>query len=109
MSRISAAKARQNPEKAAKIRMRKRGGGAGLTVEQFEKMFDEQGRACAICQSEHAGGSAGWNIDHCHKTRKVRFILCCHCNRGLGAFKDNPETMRKAATLIEDFYDNKRA
>jgi hypothetical protein len=106
-SRRSAAKARQDPEKMAKIRMRKRGDGAGLTVEQFEKLFDEQGRLCAICQSKQPGGSVGWNIDHCHKTRKVRFILCCHCNRGLGAFKDDPETMRKAAALLEGFYDNK--
>lgn len=87
--------------------MRRRGGRAGLSVAQFEKMFAEQGHSCAICQSEHPGVYLGWHLDHCHKTRKVRFILCCHCNWGIGAFKDNPETMRKAAALLEDFYDNK--
>lgn len=89
--------------------MRRRGGRAGISVAQFEKMFAEQDYSCAICRAKRPGVPLGWHLDHCHKTRKVRFILCCHCNRGLGAFKDNPETMRKAATLIEDFYDNKRA
>jgi len=95
------AKRLADPEMRKTIQARKRGGGARLTPEQIEEIFQSQGRVCAICGSDHAGSKGGWNLDHCHKTGRVRFILCAHCNRGLGAFKDNPETMRKAADMIE--------
>ena len=102
--REQAALARQNPEKRARINMRKRGGGAGMTPDAFDALFDAQGRKCAICEVTEPSNKTGpttWNLDHCHKTGQVRFILCCHCNRGLGAFRDNPEFMRRAAELLE--------
>lgn len=74
----------------------------GMTPEQWQAMFNGQGCKCAICGTTEPQSKNGWNTDHCHKTGKVRFILCAHCNRGLGAFKDNPEIMRKAATMIEE-------
>jgi hypothetical protein len=73
----------------------------GLTPDEWQGMFEGQGCRCAICGSDQPNAKAGWNTDHCHKTGHVRFILCAHCNRGLGAFKDNPEIMRKAADMIE--------
>jgi hypothetical protein len=74
----------------------------GLTPESWQDMFEAQGCKCAICESTDAGAKAGWNTDHCHKSGRVRFILCAHCNRGLGAFKDNPDVMRRAARMLED-------
>lgn len=108
ITRKSAAKARLDPEKRAKINMRKRADGAGLSIEEFNILFDSQGNKCAICGATEPGGikTVGWNVDHCHQTSKVRFILCCHCNRGLGAFRDDPEIMRRAADLIEEFKRN---
>ncbi len=103
-ARAVAARARQDEEKRAKINMRKRAGGAGITAEQFAKMLSDQGGVCAICRtdepSKHAGAK-GWNIDHCHKTRKVRFILCNACNRGLAAFRDNSMNLMRAASLLQ--------
>jgi len=104
--RKSAAKARQDPERRALINMRKRAAGARMTPEAFAALLVAQGGVCAICgtgEPESRTGSQGWNIDHCHKTRSVRFILCGPCNRGLGAFCDDPIRMRKAADLIEAY------
>lgn len=95
------------PEFRKKRNMRKRAGDAKLTPEQFEQMFEAQGKKCAICSATEPGSKVGWNIDHCHKTKAVRFILCAHCNRGLGAFRDNPDIMRKAADMIEIFYSGR--
>ena len=95
------AKRLADPKLKLIIQSRKRGGGAGLSPEQIETIFKFQGCVCAICGSDKSGSKAGWNLDHCHQTGKVRFILCAHCNRGLGAFKDNPTIMRKAADMIE--------
>lgn len=101
-NRILAAKRLSDPEQRAKINMAKRGGGARMTQEQFETLFVSQGYACAICKSTDPRHKNGWNIDHCHKTNQVRFILCPHCNRGLGAFRDNPQWLRKAADMLEE-------
>lgn len=76
----------------------------GITIEDRDALFERQGRRCAICETTDPGAKAGWNTDHCHSTGAVRFILCAHCNRGLGAFKDNPAVMRKAADMLETFY-----
>jgi hypothetical protein len=86
--------------------LKKRANGVGITKNQWEKMFDSQGRVCAICRSEISGHKKGWQLDHCHKTKKVRFILCTHCNRGLGGFRDSPELLRRAANALEAFNKN---
>jgi hypothetical protein len=106
VSRKSAAKAREDPVKRERINMRKRAGGIGFTVEEFKGMLDKQGKKCYICKSDNPGSKSGWNIDHCHRINKVRFILCAHCNRGLGAFKDSSSIMRAAADAIDEFYSN---
>ena len=92
---------RADPVKRAKINARKRAGGAGLSLEEIEAILTSQGGCCAICRSPSPGSKAGWNLDHCHRTNSVRFVLCAHCNRGLGAFRDSPEIMRRAAAMIE--------
>jgi hypothetical protein len=102
LSRECAAKARRDPVRRAKINMRKRGNDAGLTIEEFDELLASQNDVCAICETDDPG-KQGWNVDHCHNTGVVRFILCPECNRGLGAFRDNPAFMRKAANLIERF------
>lgn len=98
--RLHQAKRRADPDELLKIQSRKRAGGAGLTPDQLEAMFQAQGCVCAICGSDTPGSKNGWNVDHCHKTNHVRFVLCAHCNRGLGAFRDNPAWMRKAADML---------
>lgn len=97
--------ARKNadPDKKRRTRLK---ANYGMTPEQWQAMFNAQGCKCAICESTDAGSKAGWNTDHCHKSGRVRFILCAHCNRGLGAFKDNPDVMRKAAKMLEELADN---
>ena len=102
--RVQAAKRRKDPKQRAIINMRKRGGGAGLDSLAFAFILKKQKGRCAICGTKKPAnetGSKGWNVDHCHKTKKVRFILCHNCNRGLGAFKDSPQLMRRAASLLE--------
>jgi len=91
------AKYRVDPERYALIQSRKRAGGAGLTPEEIEKISKNQNHLCAICSDP-----APTDLDHCHKTGQVRWLLCKHCNRGLGAFRDNPEWLEKAASMIRN-------
>ncbi len=106
MQREYQARNRADPQKNHEIKARKRAGGARLSADELEALFQAQGCVCAICGTSDPGSKIGWNVDHCHATGKVRFVLCAHCNRGLGAFRDRPDIMRKAADMIEIFNKN---
>lgn len=41
-------------------------------------------------------------IDHCHKTKNVRGLLCQACNMAIGLLKDNPETAVKIAAYLKN-------
>ena len=90
-------KCRADPEKRDKINARKRADGAGLTPEEITIIRDKQSNKCAICDSPDPT-----DLDHCHTTKRIRWLLCKHCNRGLGAFRDSPELLRKAARMLEE-------
>lgn len=71
----------------------------GLTNLAWEAMFEGQGRACAICRD--GSESMGWNVDHDHKSGKVRGILCGRCNTALGLLRDSPDLCIDAAMYLE--------
>lgn len=71
-----------------------------LTPEQWEKIFLNQGRICAICKSPEPTTKHGWHVDHCHSTKKIRGILCHSCNTAIGLLKDNPVILRSAITYL---------
>jgi len=56
----------------------------GITTEQYEKMLSSQNGVCFICLKVQGDGKRKLAIDHCHKTGKVRGLLCCKCNGNLG-------------------------
>jgi DNA-directed RNA polymerase subunit RPC12/RpoP len=61
----------------------------GLNPQQYELMIQEQNGLCAICGKPNTVGGKLF-IDHNHITKKVRGLLCHHCNSALGyLFADN--------------------
>ena len=71
----------------------------GLTIEERDALFASQDGLCAICGTDTPEGN-GWHIDHDHKTKRVRGILCTRCNTVLGMAKDNIETLRAAIEYL---------
>lgn len=64
----------------------------GLTVADFDRMFADQGGVCAICKEPET--RSRWYtlaVDHCHKTGRVRGLLCNRCNAAIGMLRDRPE------------------
>jgi hypothetical protein len=70
-----------------------------LSSEEYERMLDEQKSLCAICKQPD---TVKLCVDHCHRTNKIRKLLCRSCNYGLGCFKDNPELCINAAKYLND-------
>lgn len=71
----------------------------GLTLEDFNRMLEEQGGACAIC---HKKSSEVLRVDHCHTTGRVRKLLCGPCNTLLGVAFENSDTLRSAIKYLEE-------
>lgn len=73
----------------------------GITPEKYDEMLVAQGGLCKICRGSDNGPWGKLAVDHCHKTGRVRGLLCAKCNKGLGQFNDNPELIRLAAAYLD--------
>ena len=71
-----------------------------LTVDEYDKMLENQQGKCAICRCDRKIQKRNFAVDHCHATGKIRGILCGNCNSGLGFFKDNPQSLTNALTYL---------
>lgn len=71
-----------------------------LSIEKYNEMLSEQNNKCAICSYEFGQKSGDTYVDHCHTTKKVRGLLCQHCNSGLGYFKDSNNNLKNAINYL---------
>jgi len=53
-------------------------------------------KSCELC-----GRDDQLVVDHDHIKNKYRGLLCNHCNRGLGHFRDDPEILFKAIQYLQ--------
>jgi hypothetical protein len=72
----------------------------GITLTRYNEMLEEQGGKCALCNEECSTGRT-LAIDHCHKTGKVRGLLCAECNTAL-ARVEIPGWAKKAVAYIKE-------
>jgi len=79
----------------------------GITLEDYEKMLEEQCGGCKICGKTEEQEGRRLAIDHCHSSGKVRGILCSNCNQAIGLLNDDAEVIEKAAEYIK--YSNANA
>lgn len=72
----------------------------GITEAEYLNLLSIQGNVCAICK-EPPKENRNLDIDHCHRTNKVRGLLCNNCNRGLGHMKDSIERLETAIKYLK--------
>ena len=78
----------------------------GLDVRQYAKMLGAQEGLCAICLREEPALNSKTKqrmslaVDHCHKTGKVRGLLCSRCNRMLGLAGDKVHILKSAINYL---------
>ena len=118
------AKHRNTPEFRAKVRADRASGKTlaaerrkklranyGISDTDYAAMFASQNGQCAICgkDAEPSARNAQISIlyvDHCHRTGRVRALLCRGCNNGLGCFSDSPLIMERAIAYIRSYQES---
>jgi hypothetical protein len=64
----------------------------GITVDEYEAMFVEQGGGCAIC-AKPPRADISLHVDHDHATGRRRGLLCFSCNNALGNAGEDVERL----------------
>lgn len=70
----------------------------GIDAEEYARLLRKQNGRCAICGTPPKKEKL--SVDHCHKTKTVRGLLCRRCNLGLGYFDDNPQAFLKVLEYL---------
>lgn len=78
----------------------------GITNEDYERMLEKQNGVCFICKEPetmvHLGRTPRLSVDHCHRTDKVRTLLCNSCNHLVGFIeRRGNELVHKAMEYVK--------
>ncbi len=85
--------------------------GYNLTFTEYDAIFQSQSGVCACCGREETAFSRVANsfqrlsVDHCHRTNKIRGLLCSNCNTALGLMHEDPANVKSLLTYIEKWKD----
>ncbi|MFQ3396372.1 endonuclease VII domain-containing protein [Enterobacter mori] len=80
----------------------------GITLKQYDSMFESQNGLCAICKKPESKTTKGvinrLSVDHNHSTGEVRSLLCDKCNRGIGFFNEDIECLSNAISYLSNWF-----
>lgn len=68
----------------------------GISIAEYNSMLLAQGGKCSICDRKMQ-----LVVDHCHKSNKVRSLLCSPCNVGIGMFSEDISRIVKIISYLE--------
>ncbi len=73
----------------------------GICNVKYDEMLVIQGGRCAICKCTlNSSRYTKFAVDHDHRTKKVRGLLCTNCNTAIGLMKDSVERFESAITYL---------
>lgn len=72
----------------------------GLSETEHMQLFEGQQQSCAICLTEFSDRFS-MHIDHCHRSGKVRGLLCQKCNQAIGLLRDDPAIIAAALEYVK--------
>lgn len=78
-----------------------------LTREQYNEKLKAQNYVCSICSqpetstSPNTGTIKNLAVDHCHKHKGIRELLCGRCNTTLGKVNDEIELLQKMINYLK--------
>jgi hypothetical protein len=71
-----------------------------LGYEDYLKMVEEQDNRCYLCGEEPSDVYGRLVVDHCHRTGKVRKLLCRMCNIHLTKIESCPEYFNRVKEYL---------
>ena len=79
----------------------------GLTYDEYEVLFQEQGGLCKICgnpESRYRNGTRlRLSVDHNHTSGVVRSLFCSGCNLVIGNAREDTAVLRNAIAYLEAY------
>ena len=72
----------------------------GITLDQWNEMFSEQGGCCAICNKHQSELKKNLAVDHNHTTGEIRKLLCSNCNTAIGLLNEDTELLLNAIEYL---------
>src|SRR5271157_139850 len=69
-----------------------------ISLEEWNNIFNEQEKKCAICGKISKDFKCSFSVDHCHSTGKIRGLLCSSCNLNLGYYEKYKEKFEEYLT-----------
>mgnify|MGYP003336762884 CR=1 FL=1 len=81
----------------------------GITISQWDEMLEAQNGCCKICGVSQKVFKRRLHVDHCHKTGKVRALLCTNCNHLIGVSMENQNILINAIVYLNEHNRNSQA
>lgn len=75
-----------------------------ITLEEYQQLYHIQKGCCFICGRPQKDQSKRMAVDHCHKTGRIRKLLCTQCNVALGMVNESVDILKNMIEYIQ--YDN---
>ena len=72
-----------------------------MSMADWQKMFDAQGGCCAMCKKHQQRLAYRLSVDHCHKTGKVRALLCPTCNNAVAMHENHGDKVQAYLALFQ--------
>ena len=83
----SCKKKRERPNKTYKVRIANAKHLYGLADTELQELLLAQQGCCKICGIDFGTLKRQYNVDHDHKTGRIRGLLCPECNTKLGTYE----------------------
>lgn len=71
----------------------------GISEEDYEEMLRAQDGKCAICRNR----VERMLVDHCHRSKRNRGLLCVLCNGIIGMARDKESILLSAINYLRKF------
>lgn len=72
----------------------------GITYADKVAMLARQGNVCRCCGAREPGSKLGWHVEHDHKTKKIRGVVCLRCNTLIAALGDDEAGLWKSFRMF---------
>ena len=72
----------------------------GMTFNDYSILLEKQRNTCKICSQSQSRRKLA--VDHCHKTGKIRGLLCDKCNLILGKVKDSIQILEFMVNYLKE-------